>query len=133
MMGWLRTIVDWIFGRTPSLVQLSLQAPNTHGSSRNRWGGPDLPKRPHDPDSPVRSPRRYGPTGRCASVAIAEPVDDESLVAVGGPLNGAEMKKVILVTVVALALGAPSADQARYRNTGPRQAEAPRSEVALPS
>ena len=85
MVGWLRTIVDWIFGRPSSLVQLSLQAPNTYGASRNRWEGPDPPKRPYDPDSPVRSPRRYGPTGRSASVAVAEPVDDESLVVVGGP------------------------------------------------
>lgn len=85
MLGWLRTIVDWIFGRPSSLVQLSLQAPNTYGASRNRWEGPDPPKRPYDPDSPVRSPRRYGPTGRSASVAVAEPVDDESLVLVGGP------------------------------------------------
>ena len=85
MLGWLQTIVDWIFGRASSLVQLSLQAPNTYGASRNRWEGPDPPKRPYDPDSPVRSPRWYGPTGRSASVAVAEPVDDESLVLVGGP------------------------------------------------
>src|SRR5262249_53906393 len=88
MFGWLRTIVDWIFGRTSSLVQLSLQAPNTYGTSRNRWEGPDPPKRPYDPDSPVRSPRRHGPTGRSASVAVAEPVDDEGLLAVGGPHSG---------------------------------------------
>src|SRR5215475_10765087 len=88
MLAWLRTVVDWIFGRTSSLVQLSLQAPNTHGASRNRWEGPDPPRRPYDPDSPVRSPRRYGPTGRSASVAVAEPVDDESLMVVGGPHSG---------------------------------------------
>src|SRR4029450_11502778 len=87
MLGWLRTIVDWIFGRPSSLVQLSLQAPNTSGASRNRWEGPDPPKRPYDPASPARSPRRYGPTGRSASVAVAEPVEDESLVLVGGPLR----------------------------------------------
>jgi len=88
MLGWLRAIVDWIFGRPSSLIQLSFRAPNTYGASRNRWEGPDPPKRPHDPDSPVRSPRRYGPTGRSTSVAVAEPVDDESLVAVGGPHSG---------------------------------------------
>ena len=88
MLGLLRTIVDWIFGRPSSFVQLSLQAPNTYGPSRNRWDGSDPPRRPHDPDSPVRSPRRYGPTGRSASVAVAEPVDDESLMAVGGPPSG---------------------------------------------
>src|SRR5262245_45637425 len=87
MFGWLRAIVDWIFGRS-SLVQLSLQPPNTYGASRNRWEGPDPPKRPYDPDSPVRSPRRYGPTGRSASVALAEPVDDERLMVVGGPHSG---------------------------------------------
>src|SRR5580765_6299898 len=58
MLGWLRTIVDWIFGRPSSLIQLSLQATNTYGASSNRWEGPDPPKRPYDPDSPVRSPRR---------------------------------------------------------------------------
>jgi hypothetical protein len=35
-------------------------------------------------------------------------VDDESLVAVGGPLSGAGMKKNISVTVVALALNSPT-------------------------
>src|SRR6266545_1111442 len=88
MLGWLLAIVDWIFGRHSSLVQLSLQAPNTYGASRNRWDGPDPPKPPYDPDSPVRSPRRYGPTGRSASVAVAEPADDESLMAVGRPHSG---------------------------------------------
>jgi len=66
MLGWLRAIVDWIFGRPSSLIQLSLQAPNTYGAPRTRWEGPDPPKRPYVPDSPVRSPRRYGPTGRSA-------------------------------------------------------------------
>jgi len=88
MLGWLRTIADWIFGRPSSLVRLSLQAPNTYGTSRNRWQGPDPPKRPYDPDSLVRSPRRFGPTGRSASVAVAEPVDDEYVEAVGGPRSG---------------------------------------------
>jgi hypothetical protein len=88
MLDWLRTLVDWIFGRTSSLVQLSLQAPNTYGASRNRWEGPDPLKRPFDPDSPVRSPRWHGPTGRSASVAVAEPVDDENLLVVGGPHSG---------------------------------------------
>src|SRR5215831_4310080 len=88
MLGWLLTIVDWIFGRTSSLVQLSLQAPNTYGAWRNRRDGPDPQKPPYDPDSPVRSPRRYGPAGRSASVAIAEPADDENLVAIGGPPSG---------------------------------------------
>jgi hypothetical protein len=88
MLAWLRFLVDWIFGRTSSLVQLSLQAPNTYGASRNRREGPDPPKRPYDPDSPVRSPRWYGPKGRTASVAVAEPMDDERLVVVGGPHSG---------------------------------------------
>jgi hypothetical protein len=88
MWNWLRTIVDWIFGRTSSPIQLSLQAPNTHGASRNRWEGPDPPKRPYDPDSPVRSPRWYGPTGRSASIAVAEPVGDENLVVIGGAHSG---------------------------------------------
>src|SRR5262245_37281975 len=84
MLSWLWVLIDWILGRRSSPIQLSLQAPNTHGASRNRREGPDPPKRPDDPDSPVRAPRRYGPTGRSASVAVAEPEDDESLVAVGG-------------------------------------------------
>lgn len=84
MLGRLRTIVDWIFGRPSSPVQLSLQA-SSDTASRNRWEGPDPPKGPYDRDTPVRSPRRRGPTGRGASVAVAEPVDDQSLVLVGGP------------------------------------------------
>src|SRR5689334_9144372 len=88
MLRWVRTIVDWIFGRTSSLIQLSLQASNTYGGSRNRRDGPDPPRRPYDPDSPVRSPRWHGPTGRRASVAVAEPVDDENLMVVGGSHSG---------------------------------------------
>src|SRR5262249_22631049 len=88
MLGWLWVIVGWIFSRRSSFVQLSLQPPNTYGSSRNGWEGPDPPKRPYDPDSPVRAPRWQGPSGRSASVAVAEPVDDESVVAVAGPHSG---------------------------------------------
>jgi len=84
MPRWLRAVVDWIFGRRASLVQLSLQAPNPHGASRNGRQGPDPPKRPYDPDCPVRAPKWHGPTDRRASVAVAEPVDDDTLVVIGG-------------------------------------------------
>jgi hypothetical protein len=87
MLRWLKAIVDWIFGRHVSLTQLSLQAPNASGVSSNRRYGPDPPTRPHDPESPVRVPRRYGPTGRSASVAVAEPAADESLMAIGGRIG----------------------------------------------
>src|SRR6185503_4876457 len=87
MLRWLKAIVDWIFGRHVWLTQLSLQAPNASGMSSNRRYGPDPPTRPHDPESPVRVPRRYGPTGRSASVAVAEPADDESLMAIGGRIG----------------------------------------------
>ena len=83
MLHWLKAIAGWILGRRSSLTQLSLQAPNARGVSGNRRHGPDPPTRPHDPESSVRVPRRYGPTGRAASVAVAEPADDERIVAIG--------------------------------------------------
>jgi hypothetical protein len=83
MLRWLKAIVDWIFDRRSSLTQLSLQAPNAHGVSGNRRYGPDPPTRPY-PESSVRVPRRYGPTGRSASVAVTEPADDESIMAISG-------------------------------------------------
>ena len=87
MLRWLKAIVDWIFGRHVWLTQLSLQAPNAGGVSSNRHYGPDPPTRPRDPESPVRVPRRYGPTGRSASVAVAEPGDDENLMAIGSRIG----------------------------------------------
>jgi hypothetical protein len=87
MLPWLKAIVDWIFGRHSSLIQLSLQALNASGMSSNRRSGPDPPTRPYDPESPVRVPRRYGPTGRSASVAVAEPGDDENLMAIGSRIG----------------------------------------------
>src|SRR5262245_25198780 len=83
MLHWLQAAFDWIFRRS-SLVQFSLHAPNADGLSRNRRQVPDPPKRPYDPDSWVRAPKGYAPTDRSSSVAVAEPVDDESVVAVGG-------------------------------------------------
>ena len=84
MLGWLKAIADWILGRRSSPIQFSLQAPNAGGVSSNRRHGTDPPSRPYDPESSVRVPRRYGPTGRVASVAVAEPADDESIMAIGG-------------------------------------------------
>ena len=77
-MRWLQAVIDWLFSRSV-LVQLSLEAPIT-----DRRRGPDPPKRPYDPDSWVTAPKRHGPTGRSASVAVVEPVLDENVVAVGG-------------------------------------------------
>src|SRR4030095_2996181 len=87
MLPWLKAIVDWIFGRHSSLIQLSLQALNASGMSSNRRSGPDPPTRPHDPERPMRVPRRDGPTGRSASVAVAEPGDDENLMAIGSRIG----------------------------------------------
>jgi hypothetical protein len=84
MLRWLKAIADWVLRRHSSLILLSLQAPNAGGVSSNRWHGPDPPTRPCDPESSVRVPRRYGPAGRGASVAVAEPADDESIMAIGG-------------------------------------------------
>src|SRR5262245_9893774 len=82
MWRWAQVVLDWIFSRHSSLVQLSLQAPNTGGLSRGRRGF-DPPNHPYDPASWVRAPNWHGPAGRSASAAVAEPVDDESVVAVG--------------------------------------------------
>jgi hypothetical protein len=87
MLRWLQAVVDWIFSRRSSLIELSLQAPHTNGASRNKRPGPDPPNGPYDRDSGVRVPKWYGPAGRSASVAVLEPVDDESVVAVGGPVS----------------------------------------------
>jgi len=86
MLRWLQAVVDWIFGRRSSLIELLLQVPHTDGASRNKRSGPDAPRNPYDTDSWVRTPKWYGPTGRSASVAVAEPVDDESVVAVGAAI-----------------------------------------------
>jgi hypothetical protein len=83
MLHWLQAVVGWMFSGRSSFVQLSIQAPNTVGASRNRGRGPDPPKSPSDPDSWVRTPKGRAPTGRSSSVAVAEPVDDERVVAVG--------------------------------------------------
>ena len=86
-MHWLQAVVDWIFSRRSSLVQLSLYAPNTDGASRHRprGRGPEPPTRPPNPDNWVRAPKGDAPTGRSSSVAVAEPVDDEIVIAVGRP------------------------------------------------
>jgi hypothetical protein len=83
MLRWPKVIADWLFGRRSSLIQLSLQAPSAPGVSGNRRHGPDPPTWPSDPESSVRVPRRYGPTGRGATVAVAEPADDDSIMAIG--------------------------------------------------
>jgi hypothetical protein len=94
MLHWLQAVVDWIFRRRSSLVQLSLSGPTsskpplggrpyTDGPSHNRRWPPEPPKHPYDTDGWVRAPKGHAPTGRCSSVAVAEPVDDESVIAVG--------------------------------------------------
>ena len=62
MLRWLKAILDW-------------------GKRRH---GTDPPTWPFDPESSVRVPRRYGPTGRSASVAVAEPADVDRIMAIGG-------------------------------------------------
>jgi hypothetical protein len=42
------------------------------------------PPSPLDPESPVRSPRPFGPPDRITSAAVDEPQDDDNVVAVGG-------------------------------------------------
>jgi hypothetical protein len=72
MWRWLNAITRRIFGRRSSLIQLLLQVPNVRGALRNGRGGFD-PQGPYDPESRVRAPRRHGPAGRSAAVAVAEP------------------------------------------------------------
>ena len=83
MLRWLKTLVDWVFSRRSSLTLLSLQAPNAGEASRGGRRRPDPPQGPSDSDSRVRAPRWHGPKGRSASIAVAEPDDDESVVATG--------------------------------------------------
>ncbi len=84
MLRWLKALVVSLFSRRSSLTLLSLQAPNAGEASRGRRRGPNPPQGPADPDSRVRAPRWHGPRGRSASIAVAEPDDDESVVAIGG-------------------------------------------------
>jgi hypothetical protein len=91
MWRWLQAVVDWF--RRPSLIQLSLQPPDTTGASRNRRGF-DPPKRPLDPDSRVRAPKWHGPAGRSSSIAVDEPVDDENVAAVGALASDAKRARV---------------------------------------
>jgi hypothetical protein len=88
MWRWLKALVDWVFSRRSSLTLLSLQAPNAGEASRGGRRRPDPPQGPSDPDSRVRAPRWHGPKGRSASIAVAEPDDDESVVAIGGHDSG---------------------------------------------
>jgi len=86
MVRWLKTVVDWLFGRHSSLIQLSLEPPKEHGLARRRRG-PDLHTGPYDPDSNVREPRRRGPAGRSASTSVPEPDDADTLMAIGGAMS----------------------------------------------
>jgi hypothetical protein len=71
----LKGLLVRLFARR-SLTQLSLQFVSTRGAPRRRFDGPDGP---YDLDSRVREPRRRGPTGRTASVAVDEPDEEERL------------------------------------------------------
>ena len=88
MLRWLKSFVDWVFSRRSSLTLLSLQAANAGEASRGGRRRPDPPQDPSDPDSRVRAPRWHGPKGRSASIAVAEPDDDESVVAIGAHDSG---------------------------------------------
>jgi len=50
---------------------------------RGNFWGYEPPDTAFDPDSLVRSPRRFGPSGRTASAEVAEPEDQGSVAAVG--------------------------------------------------
>jgi hypothetical protein len=47
--------------------------------ARHSFTQPDGPYGPYDLDSRVREPRRRGPTGRTASVAVDEPEEEKRL------------------------------------------------------
>ncbi|HMF96338.1 MAG TPA: hypothetical protein VKE96_18675 [Vicinamibacterales bacterium] len=81
---WLMSVVGWLIGLRPSLVQLSLEPPDPGHISRTGRRGPEPPHRPRDPYNFVREPRWSGPPGRSAAAEVEEPVDDERLAAVGG-------------------------------------------------
>jgi hypothetical protein len=88
MLHLLKALVDWVFTRRSSLTLLSLQVPDAGEASRGGRRRLDPPQGPSDPDSRVRAPRWHGPKGRSASIAVAEPADDESVVAIGGHDSG---------------------------------------------
>ena len=89
-MNWLERMVNWIFARRLP-TRLTLEPPAaTRGRRRLRYRR-DPPPAPHDPHSFVRAPRRRGPTDRSASVAVAEPIDDEHVVAIGARNGGGEV------------------------------------------
>ena len=76
----LKALLIRLFARH-SFTQLSLRFPSTaRGAPRRRLDGPDGPYGPYDLDSRVREPRRRGPTGRTAAVAVDEPEEGERLV-----------------------------------------------------
>ena len=84
MLRWLKALVGWVFSRRSSLTLVSLQAPNAGEASRGGRRRLDPPQGPSDPDTRVGAPRLHGPKGRSASIAVAEPDDDESVVAIIG-------------------------------------------------
>jgi hypothetical protein len=79
LMRWVRSLVS----PRSSLIQLSLQPPTVDGASyRKPKRGPDLPNRPpYDVDGGVREPKRWGPPGLSTSAAVAEPNDEEYVIA----------------------------------------------------
>jgi hypothetical protein len=48
---------------------------------------PDPPNDPYDRDTGVRVPRPHGPSGLSAAVAVAEPDDDDTVMAIAGPVR----------------------------------------------
>lgn len=80
MWLWLKDLVGGSLEAPASMGALRLKL---YRALRNYTPGPDAPGEPLDPESWVRSPRGRGPSGRLAAVAVGEPDDEESVVAVG--------------------------------------------------
>jgi hypothetical protein len=76
MWRWLKAALGRLFARH-AFTQLSLQFLSAGRGARRR--GLDGLDGPYDLDSRVREPRRRGPTGRTASVAVEEPEEEERL------------------------------------------------------
>ena len=115
-MNWLERMVNWIFARRLP-TRLTLEPPAaTRGRRRLRYRR-DPPPAPHDPHSFVRAPRRRGPTDRSASVAVAEPIDDEHVVAIGARNGGGEVVRRTRKRAVNRQTGTTAGNTERRQHT----------------
>ena len=91
MARWLKTVLEWTFGRG-SFIQLSLHAPN-HVPGDQR-GGSDPRRGPRDFDSRVREPRWRRPSGGNTAVSVREPDDKAAaVVAIGRSYGRADRNR----------------------------------------